>query len=182
MIQSTINHSEATQERLVPFAKSVPGAWIGLKVAALLLLLEGQRPGWVVQVLGLQRMSLNRWVRGVNMEGLKALLNKNRPGRPSRLTPRIAQEVEHHLEESPQLYGLNRARWDGPTLVVHLKRQFGIKLKVRQAQNWMHQLGYRLKRASYTYLQASGEEAKRFQAELKKTQKSGSPGDDRFPG
>ena len=38
-------------------------------------------------------------------------------------------------------------RWDGPTLATHLKRQFGIQLKVRQAQQWMHQLGYRLKRA-----------------------------------
>lgn len=177
MNSSDITHPEVTKERLVAFAKSIPGAWVGLRIAAILLILEGQRPGWTVFVLGLSRMSLNRWIRAVNTLGIKALKDKQRPGRPSRLTPKIAQQVEKHLEQSPQVFGLNRARWDGPTLVEHLKREFGIKLKVRQAQNWMHQLGYRLKRASYVYLQAKAEEAKRFQCELKKTQKSGLSGD-----
>ena len=177
MNSSDITHPEVTRECLVAFAKSIPGAWIGLRIAAILLILEGQRPGWTAFVLGSSRMSLNRWIRAVNTLGIKALKDKQRSGRPSRLTPKIAQQVEKHLEQSPQVFGLNRARWDGPTLVEHLKREFGIKLKVRQAQNWMHQLGYRLKRASYVYLQAKAEEAKRFQRELKKTQKSGSSGD-----
>jgi transposase len=125
-------------------------------------------------------MSLNRWIKTVNAGGLKALRNKPKPGRPSRLTPQIAQEVERHLEQSPQEFGLNRARWDGPTLAEHLKRRYGLKLKVRQAQMWMHQLGYRLKRASYSYLQARAEEAKRFRRELKKTSESGSSGDGGF--
>ncbi|MSO21779.1 MAG: hypothetical protein EXQ58_00695 [Acidobacteria bacterium] len=30
----------------------------------------------------------------------------------------------------------------------HLKREFWITLKVRQARQWMHPLGYRMKRAS----------------------------------
>jgi transposase len=67
-------------------------------------------------------------------------------------------------------------------MVEHLKRQYGLKLKVRQAQNWMHQLGYRLKRAGYAYLQARKEEARRFGRELKKTSKSGSSGDSGLPG
>ena len=160
-----IRHPEVTRESLIAFAKSIPGAWMGLKIASLLLIVEGQRPGWTARVLGLTRMSLNRWIRSVNKGGLKALLNKPKPGRPSRLTPKIAQEVERHLEQSPQVFGLNRARWDGPTLSEHLERRYGVKLKIRQAQMWMHQLGYRLKRASYSYLQARAEEAKRFRRE-----------------
>jgi hypothetical protein len=53
--------------------------------------------------------------------------------------------------------------------VVHLKRRFGVSLKVRQAQNWMHRLGYRMKRASHAYLQARSEDARSFQRALKKT-------------
>ena len=53
--------------------------------------------------------------------------------------------------------------------MVHLKRRVGASLKVRQAQNWMHQLGYRMKRASHAYLQARSEDARRFQRALKKT-------------
>ena len=165
----TLNHPCASRERLLALADAVPGAGMGLKIAALLLVLEGQRPGWIAEVLGLTRMSLNRWIHGVNASGVEALRPKPKPGRPSRLTPSLRAALQRDLEKSPQELGLNRAQWDGPTLVTHLKRRFGLRLKVRQAQQWLHQLGYRLKRASYSYLQARAEEAQRFQRALKKT-------------
>jgi hypothetical protein len=49
-----------------------------------------------------------------------------------------------------------------------LGQQFDIRLTVRQAQRRMHQLGYRLKRAGYSYLQASSAEARQFQRTSKK--------------
>ena len=45
-----------------------------MKIAALLLILEGQRPGWISEVLGLTRMSLTRWIHGLNADGLLALV------------------------------------------------------------------------------------------------------------
>jgi transposase len=158
----TLTHPEATREGLLAFARKTPGAAIGIKVAALLLILEGQRPKWIIDILGLTRQSLNNWMHNVNERGVTALKALARPGRPTQLTAKIQKALEHDLERSPLEFGLNRVRWDGPTLVVHIKRQFGIKLKVRQAQMWMHQLGYRLKHAGYVYLQAKSQEAKRF--------------------
>ena len=175
-----LTHPHATRTRLLALAKEIPGAWIGIKIAALLLLLEGQRPGWIAEVLGPTRMSLTRWIHGVNAAGLPALRPKPRPGRPRRLTPQVRQALAAHLEQSPQAFGLPRVQWDGPTLVVHLKRQFGIALKVRQCQMWMHQLGYRLKRASHAYLQARTAEARRFRQKVKKTRGAGSTGDHRL--
>ena len=165
----TLTHSSATKQQLIALADTIPGAWIGMKIAALLLVLEGQRPVWISDVLGVTRMSLNRWIHGVNQEGIEALKPKHKPGRPARIDSRMQRKLEQHLEKSPQHFGLNRVRWDGPTLVAHLKREFGINLKVRQAQKWMHQLGYRLKRAGYASLQAKGEDAERFRRQLKKT-------------
>jgi transposase len=172
-------HPEATREGLIAFARKTPGAYLGIKIAALLLILEGQRPGWIIDVLGLTRQSLNTWMHKVNEGGLGTLRALPRGGRPGRLTSELRQELESHLEKSPLEFGLNRVRWDGPTLVVHLKRQFGIRLKVRQAQMWIHQLGYRLKHAGYVYLQAKSDEAKRFSKALKKTSVAGPEGDDR---
>ena len=165
----SIVHKDATKEHLLALADQIPGAWIGIKIAALLLVLEGQRSGWITEVLGLTRMSLSRWIHGINKDGLEFLKPKPRSGRPARLEPKIRQALEEHLEKSPQEFGINRAQWDGPTVAIHLKRYFGITLKVRQAQRWMHQLGYRLKRASYSYLQARSREAQKFQRTLKKT-------------
>lgn len=168
-----MTHPEASRERLLAKVRQIPGAGAGIKIAALLLIQEGQRPGWTAEVLGLTRQSLNLWMHRVNEQGLKFLEPVKRPGRPARLTSKVRQELEEHLEKSPLDFGLNRARWDGPTLVVHLKQRFGITLKVRQAQSWMHQLGYRMKRAGYAYLQAREEEAKEFGQALKKNSISG---------
>jgi transposase len=177
-----LSHPDVTRAKLFALARETPGARLGLKVAALLLLLEGQRPGWIVEVLGLTRMTLTRWIHGVNAEGLGALTPKPRSGRPARLTAAVRQAVAEHLDQSPQAFGLSRVQWDGPTLVVHLQRHFGIHLKVRQAQLWLHQLGYRLKRASYSYLQARASEARAFQRRLKKTPEPGADRDRRHRG
>ena len=167
-----LTHPDASRERLIAYASEVPGAWIGLKIAALLLILEGQRPGWTAEVLGLTRQSLNLWMHRINEQGIKALQAKSRTGRPSRLTSNIRRKLEVDLEKKPLELGINRVQWDGPTLVVHLKRRFGVKIRVRQAQYWLHQLGYCLKRAGYSYIQARSKEAKKFHAALKKTQAS----------
>jgi transposase len=170
MKTSPVSSEKVTKEQLLALVEKVPGAWIGIKIATLLLVLEGQRPGWISEVLGQTRMNVNRWTRAVNKDGVEALIPKKRSGRPARMTPKIVAQLERHLEESPQKFGLNRVRWDGPTLATHIQRQFGIKLKVRQAQYWMHQLGYRLKRASHAYLQAKADDVKKFARSLKKTQ------------
>lgn len=170
-----LTHPEATRERLLAYASKVPGARIGLKIAALLLTLEGQRPGWIAEVLGQTRQSLNRWMHKVNSSGLQALLPLPKSGRPAALTRNVAKDLAHCLERSPMEVGLKRAQWDGPTLGVYLKQRFGITLNVRQAQRWLHQLGYRLKQAGHVYIQARADEAKRFQRKLKKTSDARAP-------
>ena len=165
----SLTHQEATREKLLALAKKIPGAWIGIKIAALLLVLEGQRPGWVNAVLGLSRMTLERWINGVNQEGIQALIPDSRPGRPTQLTPAVRQQLERDMEKPPRAFDLSRASWDGPTLVVYLKERFGLKLKVRQAQYWLHRLDFSLKRAGYVYLQARAKDARHFRQELKKT-------------
>jgi len=166
---SLVLEDRAAKQKLLALVEQVPGAWVGMKVAALLLVIEGQRPGWIVEVLCLTRMSLNRWIHTVNEQGVQSLVPRAKPGRPAALTAEVRRDLEAHLERSPQEFGLPREHWDGPTLVVHLKRHFGIALKVRQAQSWMHQLGYRMKRASHAYLQAHAADAQRFRRALKKT-------------
>ena len=165
----SITQSEVSREKLLALAKQIPGAWIGLKIAALLLILEGQHPGWVSALFGLSRTTLVNWIHNVNQEGTDALIPQTRPGRPTQLTSSVKKELKQQLEKSPQEFGISRAAWDGPTLVVHVKKEFGIKLKVRQAQYWLHYLGYSLKRAGYVYLQARAKDSRRFRRELKKT-------------
>ena len=149
----TLTHPEGSRDHLLSLSRKMPGAYVGIKIAAFLLILEGQRPEWIAQVLGVTRQSLNLWIHRINEQGLISLRRMEKPGRPTRLTQEMCQELQQQLEKSPVEYGLRRTRWDGPTLKVHLKRHFGIRLKVRQVQYWMHRLGYGRKGAGRSYFQ-----------------------------
>ena len=161
---------ETTRETLLAVAKNVPGAGVGLKIAALLLVLEGQRPGQVTRLLGLNHMALERSIHAANRGGPQALVPKPRPGRPARLTIDVQRQLELDLQKNPLEFGLSRPSWDGPTVAIYLKERFDVRVRVRQAQRWMHKLGYGLKRASYTYIQARAEDARSFDEALKKTE------------
>jgi len=168
-----IRRTDVTRESLLDLAEESPGAWLGLRIAVMLLILDGYRPTFLADLLGVSRMTLTRWVHRLNREGPTGLLEKPRPGRPTPLTPRLRRQLSAHLKQSPERYGLPRVVWDGPTLVAHLRQAFGIHLKVRQAQQWLHRLGYGLKRATYVYLQAKAEDVQRFRRRVKKTPPAG---------
>jgi transposase len=164
-----LTHPEATKGKLLFLAKQVPEARIGFKIAALLLVLEGQPPGRVNAMLGLSRMTLERWINGMNREGIQSLIPVPKSGRPTQLTASVRQKLERDLEKAPREFGIQRSSWDGPTLVIHLRKCFGVNIKIRQAQYWLHRLDYSLKRAAYVYLQARAKDAKDFRQGLKKT-------------
>lgn len=163
----SIRRAEVTRERLLALAEELPGAWLGIKIAVLVLLLDGYRPTFVARLFGVSRMTLTRWVHRLNRAGVAGVVEKPRPGRPPQLTPRLRRQLWADLQQSPEPHGLPRAAWDGPTLTVHLRRRFGVHLKVRQAQNWLHRLGYRLTRPGYVDLQPRAKEAEPFRRRLK---------------
>jgi hypothetical protein len=87
-------HSETTRERLLSFIHQNQTAYFGIKVSALLLTLEGQRPGWICDILGMSRQTLNVFMHRVNEKGLKAFEPPKKPGRPARLTPKIRHTLQ----------------------------------------------------------------------------------------
>ena len=143
-----IARTDVTRESLLALVERSPGAWLGLRIAVMILFLDGYRPTFLAELFGVSRMTLTRWVHRLNREGLAGLQDNPRAGRPTQLTPRLRRQLSGHLKQSPERYGLPRVVWDGPTLVAHLRQRFAIHLKVRQAQNWLHRLGYGLKRAT----------------------------------
>jgi transposase len=104
----------------------------------------------------------------LNRQGVAGVVEKSRPSRPTQLTSGLRLELLANLQCSPEQHGLPRAAWDGATLAVLLRRRYGVSLKIRQAQNLLHRLGYRLTRVGYPYLQAKAEDAEKFRRRLNK--------------
>jgi len=109
----TITSKSVTREVLLGMARRVPGAWIGIRIAALLLLLEGWKSTKIAGLFGISRWSMVKWIHKVNKEGIGGIPDKPRSGRPCRLDEKVLKDLEEALEKSPVEFGLKRNRWDG---------------------------------------------------------------------
>jgi transposase len=165
----TVSNKSVTREALLEMAEMIPGAWMGIRIAALLLILEGWKSSQIAKLFDLTRWSVVKWIQRVNEQGISGLEEKERSGRPCRLDSNVQQELEKALEREPREFGLKRNRWDGIVVVEYLERFHGIKIQVRQAQRWIRRLGFSLRRPMYSYLQATTEGVEEFRETLKKT-------------
>jgi len=165
----TLSHQELTREALLRKAEEIPGAWVGIRIAAFLLMLAGWKSTQIADLFGLSRWGTVKLIQKANREGLEAIEDHPRPGRPSQFDERVLKGLDEALSRSPQDYGLSRNRWDGVVVVEYLKRFHYIKVQVRHAQRLIKRLGYSLRRPMYRYVQATDEGVAEFQEEVKKT-------------
>lgn len=164
-----ITNKSVTRVALLKMAEKVPGAWIGLRIAAMLLLLEGWKSTSIARLFGLTRWSVVKWIQRINCQGVDGVKEVHRPGRPPRLGTEIQQALEEALQKNPRSLGLKRNRWDGIVVAEYLERVHGVHVRVRQAQRWIRRLGFSLRQPIYRYVQATEEGVKEFHRALKKT-------------
>lgn len=126
-----ITNPEVIEEKLLKQATLISGAWAGIRIAALLLILRGWWSTAIPNLYGLSRPTAVAWIRDANARGLMGVEDRPRSGRPARVTPKAAQGLENALEKDPQEFRLHRSRWDGVTVVEYLRKVWGISLKAR---------------------------------------------------
>lgn len=164
----TFHHSEITRQSLLAKADVIAGAWIGIRIAALLLWLSGWKSTAIAELFGVSRWAVCQWMNLANEQGLRSVEPQPAPGRKPRLSAAVQQQLDLALQESPEKFGLNRTRWDGVLVVEYLRRFHQVELKVRQAQRYVRQLGFTLQMPIYRYLQATQKGVEKFKQTVKK--------------
>jgi transposase len=166
----TVTHHEFSKKKLLEIAEETQGAWVGIRIAGYLLMLSGWKPPQVAELFGVSRPAAVKWCNKANKEGLAAVFDQKRSGRPSQFDGKILKAMNAALSKSPYDFGITRTRWDGVLVTHYLKRQFGIEVHVRHAQRLIRLLGYSLRQPIYQYAQATNRGVKKFHTAIKKTQ------------
>ena len=81
-------------------------------------------------------------------DGLAAMVEGERPGRPCALGDKELAEINRVLRQTPKAAGLGENLWDGKSLTALIKKQLLVELGVRQCQRLFRQLGFRLRKPS----------------------------------
>ena len=164
----TLNHPAITRQALLAQADTIAGAWIGIRIAALLLWLAGWKSTAIAELFGVSRWAVCQWMGLANAQGLRSVQPHPAPGRKPRLSPAVQKQLELALQAPPEQFGLDRTRWDGVLVVEYLRRFHQVELQVRQAQRYVRRLGFTLQMPSYRYLQATRKGVAKFQRAVKK--------------
>lgn len=165
----TLSHPTVTRDILLRKADVTPGAWIGIRIAALLLILSGWKSTQVAELFGLTRWAVVKWIQKANSDGVVAVNDRIRSGRPSHFDEDVMKKLDEALSKSPQDFGIPRAQWDGVVFVEYLKKTYHIEIHVRHAQRLIKKLGYSLRRPMYRFVQAKEEGVEEFRETLKKS-------------
>jgi len=86
------------------------------------------------------------WVTRFEKDGLAAMVDGERPGRPRTLGDKELAEINRVLRQTPKAVGSGENLWDGKSLSAFIKKQFRVELGVRQCQRMFRQLGFRLRK------------------------------------
>ena len=125
----TLHHAELTRQALLAKADVIAGAWIGIRIAALLLGLAGWKSTAIAQLFGVSRWAVCQWMNLANEQGLRSVEPQPAPGRKPRLSAAVQAQLDLALQASPEKFGLERTRWDGVSVVEYLRRCHQVELK-----------------------------------------------------
>ena len=81
------------------------------RLLALALVLEGASRTEAAEAAGMDRQTLCDWVHRYNEEGVEGLSDRQRPGRPSRLSEEQKAELAELVEQGPDVAVTGMVRW-----------------------------------------------------------------------
>ena len=139
------------------------------RLHGVLLVCRGLSCYQVADLLGQHPTTIQRWVRTFETHGFSGLYDRERSGRPRRLTPQQMQTLGHDLRRAPRELGYSQNLWDGTLLSHHLQKRYGVNLGIRQCQRLFRQLGFRLRKPRPLIAHADPDEQHAF----KKTPSTG---------
>ena len=110
--------------------------------------------------MGMNPITLMRWIKRYDEAGVTGLLYEKHRGRPKSMDRFQWNRLERDLEKSPRFFGFSYDHWDGPALGEHLQRHYGIQLGLRQCQRILSGKVFVFESSGNVLLQHSGLTAK----------------------
>ena len=163
-----ITRSSPNYEVLVEHYKKEKNAKQKVRYHALVLMHEVKDCTKVADIIKTSQRSVQLWINAFNERGLEGIALISPPGRPSSLSESQMEELKKDILTHPRKLGYEFSNWEGKSVSEHIKKKFGISLKVRRCQYILHELGFTLQRPRYKFPKADPEKQEKFIKDFKK--------------
>lgn len=115
-----------------------------LRRSAVLMVLNGDPPQAVADLLDVSERSVWRWLHRWRRRGRlgdAGLATRPGRGRPSKLTARQATQVLRWVERSSCAFGFATERWTAPRLAAVIAERLGVRMNHRYLNDWLRRHG-----------------------------------------
>ena len=133
----------------------------GVRLYACYQVSKGKKPKELEDIYETSFKSICNWVNKLNKGGVEALIDKEKPGRNSKLSDVQKSEIkELVLNKSPEDYNYNSSTWTGLLLVDWIKNNYEIEYKKAQIYNILKWLNLTFQKGKGIYPEAIKREEK----------------------
>ena len=112
------------------------------RVRAARLLQAGHTPAQVAAKVGAPRQTVYRWREVLDSQGLDALRDMSKGGRPARLGAEELSRVQVALLEGPQAHGFGTPLWTIKRVRLFIERTFGVRYSEVHVWRLLGKLGF----------------------------------------
>ena len=112
------------------------------RVRAARLLQAGHKPAEVAKIVGAPRQTVYRWRDVLQAEGIDALRDMSKGGRPAFLGAGELVRLQIALMEGPTAHGFGTPLWTIKRVRVFIERQFGVRYSDVHVWRLLGQMGF----------------------------------------
>lgn len=112
------------------------------RVRAARLLQAGKKPAEVAAMVGAPRQTVYRWLGVLQSEGIDALRDMSKGGRPARLDAQQLAQLQVALLEGPTAHGFGTPLWTIKRVRLVIERKFGVRYSPVHVWRLLGQLGF----------------------------------------
>ena len=133
----------------------------GVRLYACYQVSKGKKPKELEDIYETSFKSICNWVNKLNKGGVEALIDKEKPGRNSKLSAEQKAEIKTLvLTKSPEDYSYNSSTWTGALLIDWIKVHFKIEYKKAQIYNILKSFNLTFQKGKGIYPEAEEREEK----------------------
>ena len=156
----------AEAERLETLFRSTDDRKLRDRLQIVLMAHRGRPRQDIATDLRAHRKTVTRWLNAYCDHGLDGLRPKKAKGKPSKLSPALADEVRQWVIDGPAQQGLDRANWTHEELADHLRKTKGLQTSRSAVQRFCSRIGIRLYRPTYHHERGDPDKQARAQEDL----------------
>lgn len=131
----------------------------GIRILACIMRKKGMDMKDIAAELEVPYPTVHRWLVAIAREGVSAISDKPKPGRPRRLTDKQCTKVYRIVYEGPENHGYAGGAWTAKRIISVVEKTFGVTYGERGMQILLHRIGLtsRLPRPRHPKAATSGE-------------------------